>query len=210
VLASVAVLGALPLAIGLALARRSALALPRILATTFIELVRGIPLIAVLFMAALMFPLLLPPSVEIDSFVRVQVALVLFTAAYMAESVRAGLQALPHGQTEAAVSLGLSRFQSLRFVILPQALRTSLPGLVNTSISEVKNTTLVLIVGMFDLLQTTRLSLVDVEWRPYFIEAYGFTAAVFFVICFAISQLSRRIERNLGETRAPARVKEIA
>lgn len=196
VLASVAVLGALPIAVVLALGRRSSAAAVRMLATGFIELVRGIPLIAVLFMAALMFPLLLPPSFEVDSFVRVQIALILFTAAYMAESVRAGLQALPHGQIEAATSLGLSYVQSLRYVILPQALRTSVPGLVNTSISEVKNTTLVLIVGMFDLLQTTRLSLVDVQWRPYFVEAYGFTAALFFIICFAISQLSLRVERG--------------
>lgn len=210
VLASVAVLGALPIAILLALGRRSRAFLARVVSTGFIELVRGIPLIAVLFMAALMFPLLLPGSFEVDSFVRVQIALVLFTAAYMAESVRAGLQALPNGQIEAATSLGLSYIQSLRRVVLPQALRTSIPGLVNTAISEVKNTTLVLIVGMFDLLQTTRLALVDVQWRPYFVEAYGFTAVVFFVICFVISQLSRRFERSLGAERAPVRMKEIA
>ena len=211
ILASIAVLGALPLAILLALARRSTAVVPRAVATGFIEFVRGTPLVGVLFMAAVMFPLLIPPSFEVNSFVRVQVALVLFTAAYMAESVRAGLQAVPAGQLEAATSLGLTYPQALRHVILPQALRTSLPGLVNTSISEVKNTTLVLIVGMFDLLQTTRLSLVAIEWRPYFVEAYGFTAAVFFVICFAISQLSRRIERHLGSAQVGvARSKETA
>jgi general L-amino acid transport system permease protein len=195
-LASTAVLAGFPLAILLALARRSHVSVARVLATSFIELMRGTPLVGLLFMAAVMFPLLLPPAFEVDSFARVQIALVLFTAAYMAESIRAGLQALPSGQVEAATSLGLTYLQTLRHVILPQALRTSLPSLVNTSISEVKNTTLVLIVGMFDLLQTTRLALVDVEWRPYFVEAYGFTAAVFFVICFAMSQLSRRIERQ--------------
>lgn len=198
VLASVAVLAALPIAILLALARGSKALVPRMLASGFIEFVRGTPLIGVLFMAAVMFPLLLPTSIEVNSLIRVQVALVLFTAAYMAESIRAGLQAVPNGQLEAATSLGLTYPQALRHVILPQALRTSLPSLVNTSISEVKNTTLVLIVGMFDLLQTTRLSLVDIEWRPYFVEAYGFTAAVFFAICFVISQLSSRIERHLG------------
>ena len=195
-LASTAVLAGFPLAILLALARRSQISVARVLSTSFIELMRGTPLVGVLFMAAVMFPLLLPPAFEIDSFARVQIALVLFTAAYMAESIRAGMQALPSGQVEAATSLGLTYLQTLRHVILPQALRTSLPSLVNTSISEVKNTTLVLIVGMFDLLQTTRLALVQVEWRPYFVEAYGFTAAVFFVICFAMSQLSRRIERQ--------------
>jgi general L-amino acid transport system permease protein len=195
-LASTAVLAGFPLAILLALARRSHVSTARVLATCFIELMRGTPLVGLLFMAAVMFPLLLPPAFEIDSFARVQIALVLFTAAYMAESIRAGLQALPPGQVEAATSLGLTHLQTLRHVVLPQALRTSLPSLVNTSISEVKNTTLVLIVGMFDLLQTTRLALVEVEWRPYFVEAYGFTATVFFVICFAMSQLSRRIERQ--------------
>lgn len=195
-LASTAVLAGFPLAILLALARRSHVSTARVLATCFIELMRGTPLVGLLFMAAVMFPLLLPPAFEIDSFARVQIALVLFTAAYMAESIRAGLQALPPGQVEAATSLGLTYLQTLRHVVLPQALRTSLPSLVNTSISEVKNTTLVLIVGMFDLLQTTRLALVEVEWRPYFAEAYGFTATVFFVICFAMSQLSRRIERQ--------------
>lgn len=195
-LASTAVLAGFPLAILLALARRSHVAIARVVATCFIELMRGTPLVGLLFMAAVTFPLLLPSALEIDSFARVQIALVLFTAAYMAESIRAGLQALSPGQVEAASSLGLKYLQTLRHVILPQALRTSLPSLVNTSISEVKNTTLVLIVGMFDLLQTTRLALVQVEWRPYFVEAYGFTAAVFFVICFAMSQLSRRIERQ--------------
>lgn len=209
ILASIAVLAALPIAILLALARSSTAVVPRALATGFIEFVRGTPLVGVLFMAAVMFPLLIPPSFEVDSFVRVQVALVLFTAAYMAESIRAGLQAVPAGQFEAASSLGLTYPQALRHIILPQALRTSLPGLVNTSISEVKNTTLVLIVGMFDLLQTTRLSLIDIEWRPYFVEAYGFTAAVFFVICFVISQLSRRIERHVSSTDAGgAKLKE--
>jgi general L-amino acid transport system permease protein len=203
-LASTAVLAGFPLAILLALARRSQVSIARVLSTSFIELMRGTPLVGVLFMAAVMFPLLLPPAFEIDSFARVQIALVLSTAAYMAESIRAGLQALPPGQVEAATSLGLTYLQTLRHVILPQALRTSLPSLVNTSISEVKNTTLVLIVGMFDLLQTTRLALVDVAWRPYFAEAYGFTAAVFFVICFAMSQLSRRIERQWA-TPTPAR-----
>jgi general L-amino acid transport system permease protein len=211
VLSSIAVLGALPIAIVLALARRSTALVPRMLASGFIEFVRGTPLIGVLFMAAVMFPLLLPPSFEVNSLMRVQIALVLFTAAYMAESIRAGLQAVPNGQLEAATSLGLTYPQALRHVILPQALRTSLPSLVNTSISEVKNTTLVLIVGMFDLLQTTRLSLVDIEWRPYFVEAYGFTATVFFVICFVISHLSSRIERHLGSASAGrAESKEIA
>lgn len=200
-LATVAVVTAFPLAVALALGRRSRLPAARALCAGFIELVRGVPLLAVLFMAAVMLPLFMPPGVELGSLARVQIALTLFTAAYMAEAIRGGLQALPAGQSEAARALGLTAFQSLQTVVLPQALRASLPGLVNTAISEVKNTTLVLIVGMFDLLQTTRQAFVAVEWRPYFVEAYAFTAALFFVLCFTISQLSLKLEHHLGPAR---------
>lgn len=197
-LASLAVTVAFPFSVLLALGRQSNLLMLRSVCVGFIEFMRGVPLVGLLFMAAVLFPLFAPPSVEIDSFIRVQVALILFTAAYMAEAVRGGLQAIPHGQFEAAAALGLSGRHITTHVVLPQALRISIPGLVNTSISEVKNTTLVLIVGMFDVLQATRLALVDVQWRPYFLEAYLFTATLFFGICFAISQLSRRIERHLN------------
>jgi general L-amino acid transport system permease protein len=189
---------AFPLSVLLALGRRSKQVVARSLSVGFIELMRGVPLVGVLFMAAVLFPLFAPPSFEIDSYMRVQVALILFTAAYMAEAVRGGLQAVPKGQFEAAAALGLSQGQTTTRIVLPQALRVSIPGLVNTSISEVKNTTLVLIVGMFDLLQTTRLSLVDVEWRPFFAEAYAFTATLFLGLCFAISQLSRKVEHRLN------------
>lgn len=201
-LASVAVMLAFPLAVLLALGRRSTLPVTRSVCVGFIELMRGVPLVGVLFMAAVLFPLFAPPSIEIDSFMRVQIALILFTAAYLAEAIRGGLQAVPRGQFEAAAALGLSNRQTTTLIVLPQALKVSIPGLVNTSISEVKNTTLVLIVGMFDVLQTTRLSLVDVEWRPYFVEAYLFTATLFFCICFAISQLSRQVEAHLNVAHA--------
>lgn len=195
-LASTAVIFAFPLATMLALGRRSSLALLSTACTLFIEITRGIPLVGVLFLAAVMFPLFMPPGTELSGLLRVQVALTLFTAAYMAEAIRGGLQAVPDGQREAAAALGFGWGTTTRFVLLPQALRTSLPGLVSTAISEVKNTTMVLIVGLFDLLQTTRLALVNVEWRPYFLEAYLFTAAIFFVLCFTLSQLSLRLERN--------------
>jgi general L-amino acid transport system permease protein len=197
ILASLAVMLAFPLAILLALGRRSPLPIIQWSCTGFIEFLRATPLVGVLFIAAVMFPLFLPPSVEMNGFLRVQIALVLFTSAYMAEAIRAGLQAVPRGQHEAATALGLSSFQRTTHIVLPQALKVSLPALVNTSISEVKNTTLVLIVGMFDVLQTTRQSLIEPQWRPYFLEAYGFTAALFFILCFAISQLSRKVERHL-------------
>ena len=199
-LASLAVLLAFPLAVMLALGRRSKLPITRSVCVGFIEFMRGVPLVGVLFMAAVLLPLFAPPSVEIDSFTRVQIALILFTAAYMAEAIRGGLQAVPAGQFEAAAALGLSYRQTTSHIVLPQALRVSIPGVVNTSISEVKNTTLVLIVGMFDVLQTTRLSLVDVAWRPFFAEAYLFTATLFFGLCFAISQLSRNVETHLHAT----------
>lgn len=197
-LASVAVASAFPLAVLLAFARQSANTLFRRLATAFIELVRGVPLIGVLFIAAVMFPLFVPDWLSIDSLPRVQLALILFTAAYMAEAVRGGLISVSRGQSEAAHALGLSKWQARRHVILPQALKVSLPGLVNTSISEVKNTTLVLIVGVFDLLQTTRLSYVEAQWRPYFAEAYLFSGTIFFAICFALSRLAIKIERKLS------------
>lgn len=196
-LAATAVVAAFPIAVVLAFGRRSSNALVRWASTAFIELMRGTPLIGVLFLAAVMFPLFVPPQLSIDSLPRVQLALILFTAAYMAEVVRGGLLAVPAGQEEAARSLGLSKWQVRRHVVLPQAMRVSVPGLVNTAISEVKNTTLVLIVGVFDLLQTTRLSYVEAQWRPYFAEAYLFTGSLFFLICFALSRLSMKVERKL-------------
>jgi len=197
-LASLAVVGAFPLAIFLAFGRRSTRRGIRWPSVAFIELVRGTPLIGVLFLAAVLFPLFVPSYLSIDSLPRVQIALILFTAAYMAEVIRGGLLAVPVGQVEAAQALGLTKWQARRHVLLPQALKVSVPGLVNTSISEVKNTTLVLIVGVFDLLQTTRLSYVEAQWRPYFAEAYIFTGAIFFLLCFSLSRLSLKIERKLN------------
>lgn len=197
-LASIAVAAAFPLAVLLAFARQSVSTLPRIVSTGFVELMRGTPLIGVLFLAAVMFPLFVPSWLTIDSLPRVQLALILFTAAYMAEAIRGGLLSVSTGQEEAAQALGLTKWQGRRHVVLPQALKVSLPGLVNTSISEVKNTTLVLIVGVFDLLQTTRLSFLEAQWRPYFAEAYLFTGTLFFAICFSLSRLSMKIERKLS------------
>ncbi len=197
-LASLAVVGGFPIAVLLAFARRSSRRRARWPSIAFIEGIRGTPLIGVLFLAAIMFPLFVPSWLTIDSLPRVQLALIFFTAAYMAEVIRGGLLAVPRGQFEAAQALGLGKWQARRRVILPQALKVSVPGLVNTSISEVKNTTLVLIVGVFDLLQTTRLSYLEAEWRPYFAEAYLFTATIFFCLCFSLSRLSLKIERKLN------------
>ena len=194
ILASVAIIAGFPLAVLLALGRTSSLPIIRMLCVGYIELIRGVPLISILFMAAILFPLFLPPSITIDNLLRVQIGLTLFTAAYMAEVIRGGLQAVAKGQYDAAAALGLGYWNRMSLVVLPQALRVSFPGMVNTFISEIKNTTLVVIVGVFDILNATKASLTDVEWRPFFIEAYVFTGAIFFVLCFFITRLSKKVE----------------
>lgn len=198
ILAVLAILVGLPIGILLALGRISDLRIVRLLCTTYIEIIRGVPLISVLFMAAVMFPLFMPESLTIDNFLRVQTGLILFAAAYMAEVVRGGLQAVPKGQYEGASALGLTYWQSMRKVILPQALRVSIPAMVNTFISEVKNTTLVLIVGIFDLLHATKTALADPEWRIFYKEAFLFTGLLFFLICLSLSWGSQMLERKIN------------
>jgi general L-amino acid transport system permease protein len=185
---------AFPLAIALALARRSGLPVLRALAVSYIELVRGVPLISLLFMASVMLPLFLPEGLTIDKLLRAQIALILFAAAYLAEVVRGGLQAIPKTQYEMADALGLTYFQKTFYVVLPQALRIAVPPLVNTCIGFFKDTSLVLIIGLFDLLTTIKVSMTDPRWAGFGVEAYIFAAAVYFVFCFAMSLYSRRLE----------------
>ena len=187
---------AFPLAILLALARRSELPAARALAVAYIELIRGVPLITVLFMASVMLPLFLPTGVSIDNLLRAQVGLALFFAAYLAEVVRGGLQAIPRGQYEAAQALGLTYWQRTRLIVLPQALAIAIPPLVNTFISAFKDTTLVTVVGLFDLLATASNAITDPQWRGFYVEAYGFVAVIYFVLCFFMSRYSRRLERS--------------
>lgn len=187
---------AFPLAILLALARRSSMPVIQGLAVGFIELVRGVPLISLLFMASVMLPLFLPPGVTIDKLLRAQIAMILFAAAYLAEVVRGGLQAIPKSQYEAAEALGLGYWQKTLLVVLPQALRISVPPLVNTFIGFFKDTSLVVIIGLFDLLSTIKVSLNDPAWTGFGVEAYIFAAVVYFVFCFAMSLYSRRLERR--------------
>jgi general L-amino acid transport system permease protein len=189
---------AFPLSILLALARRSAMPVVQGLAVGFIELVRGVPLVSLLFMASVMLPLFLPPGVGVDKLLRAQLALILFAAAYLAEVVRGGLQAIPRQQYEAADALGLGYWQKMGYVILPQALRIAVPPLVSTFIGFFKDTSLVLIIGLFDLLATIKLSLNDPKWSGFGVEAYLFAAAVYFAFCFAISQYGRRLERKIN------------
>jgi general L-amino acid transport system permease protein len=198
-LASIASALAFPLAVAVALGRRSAWPAWRACCTVYVELVRGVPLISLLFMATFMFPLLLPEGFGIDVLLRVLAGIVLFAAAYMAEVIRGGLQAVPPGQLDAARALGLSWWQVQRGVVLPQALAMVVPGLVNNFISIFKDTSLVTIVSLYELTGALGLALdADANWRPYKIEGTLFIAAIYFVICFAMSRYSTWLERHLA------------
>ncbi|HSA90264.1 MAG TPA: amino acid ABC transporter permease, partial [Burkholderiales bacterium] len=174
---------AFPLSILLALGRRSDMPVIRGLCVGYIELIRGVPLISLLFMASVMLPLFLPHGVTIDKLLRAQIAMIMFAAAYLAEVVRGGLQAIPKGQYDAADALALPYWRRTALIILPQALRISVPPLMNTFIAFFKDTSLVLIIGLFDLLSTIKVSLTDPAWTGFGIEAYLFAAGVYFVFC---------------------------
>ena len=163
----------------------------------YIELIRGVPLVSVLFMASVMFPLFLPEGVNIDKLLRAQVAIIMFVAAYLAEVVRGGLQAVPKGQYEAADALGLSYGRKMLMVVLPQALKITIPPMVNTFIGLFKDTSLVVIVSIFDLMLTLRTAINDIAWRAYFIEGYVFVALIYFVFCFGMSKYSQWLEKKL-------------
>lgn len=199
IIAYVGIIAALPLGVLLALGRASELPIVKTICTAYIELWRAVPLITVLFMASLMLPLFMPDgSQDIDKLLRAIVGVVLFQAAYLAEVVRGGLQALPKGQWEAAKSLGLGYWQSMGLVVLPQALKLMIPGIVNTFIALFKDTSLVLIIGIFDLLGSVQNAINDPEWPDVSIEAFVFAGFVFWVFCFAISKYSQYLERKLN------------
>jgi general L-amino acid transport system permease protein len=203
----VAVAGSLPLGILLAFGRRSQLVVVRNLSVCFIELWRGVPLLTVLFMAAIMLPLFLPHGITVDRLIRAMVALVLFNAAYMAEIVRGGLQGVEEGQEEAAASLGLGWLQMQGLVVLPQAMRIVVPGIINTVVDLFKDTTLVTIVGLSDLLGMVEQALKDPAWLGLATEGYTFSALVFFVCCFAMSAYGRSVERRLHRGHATVGVR---
>lgn len=188
---------AFPLSILLALGRRSKMPVIKAFCVGYIELIRGVPLVSVLFMASVMFPLFLPEGVNIDKLLRAQVAIIMFVAAYLAEVVRAGLQAVPKGQYEAADALGLSYWRKMMLVVLPQALKITIPPMVNTFIGLFKDTSLVVIVSIFDLMLTLRTAINDIAWRAYFIEGYVFVALIYFFFCFGMSKYSQWLERQL-------------
>lgn len=195
----VGIVVSLPIGIVLALGRQSTLPVIKSVSVMFIELWRAVPLITVLFMASVMLPLFVPTGVTVDKLLRALVGVSLFSAAYLAEVVRGGLQALPRGQYEAASSLGLNYWKSMIFIILPQALKHVIPGIVNSFIALFKDTSLVSIVGIFDLLNTVQSSGSDLKWASEHqaVTGYLFAAAVFWAFCFSMSRYSIYMERRL-------------
>ena len=191
---------AYPLGVILALGRRSKMRGVKILCVLYIELIRGVPLISLLFMSAIIFPLFLPEGVTFNKILRAQAAIILFTAAYIAEVVRGGLQAMSRGQYEAAESIGLNYYLTMRLVILPQALKIVIPPTVSILISAFKDTSLVVIIALFDLLKTTQTVLSNPEWMGFSREAYVVVAILYFLGCFSMSNYSRKLERELSRS----------
>ncbi|EOD55793.1 amino acid ABC transporter permease [Aeromonas molluscorum] len=197
VLAVVGIAVALPFGILLALGRRSHMPIISSLSTVYIEFWRAVPLITVLFMASVMLPLFVAGEVEFDKLLRALIGIIMFQSAYVAEVVRGGLQAIPKGQYEAGDALGLSYWKVMGLIIMPQALKITIPSLVNTFISLFKDTSLVLIIGLFDLLAISKVALADPNWLGYSTEAYVFIALIFWMFCFGMSRYSIYLERKL-------------
>jgi general L-amino acid transport system permease protein len=199
VVASVGIVASLPIGIVLALGRRSQMPAVKVLSVAFIEFVRGVPLITVLFMASVMLPLFVPGAWSPDKLLRALVAVAIFSSAYMAEVVRAGLQAVPRGQYEAARALGLKYWVMMRLIVLPQALKVTIPNIVNSYVALFKDTTLVFIVGIFDFLRTIEVARVDPKWATPVTSAtgYAFAAVFYLVFCYCMSRYARGIERRL-------------
>jgi general L-amino acid transport system permease protein len=192
ILATFGIAFAFPIGLLLALGRRSHMPAVKALCVVYIELIRGVPLISLLFMSSVMLPLFLPEGFSIDKLLRAQIAIILFAAAYIA-----GLQAIPKGQYEGADSIGLSYWQQMRKIILPQALKVVIPPLVGIFIALFKDTSLVVIIGIFDLTQAAKTAVADAAWRGFSTEAYLFIAFIYFIFCFSISRYSQSLERHL-------------
>jgi len=192
---------AFPIAVLVALGRRSTnLPAVKLLCVIYIEVIRGVPLISLLFMASVMFPLFMPEGLNPDKLLRAQVAIILFAAVYLAEVIRGGLQALPKGQYEAADALGLSYWKKMGLIILPQALRLVIPPLVNTFIGFFKDTSLVLIIGIFDLLTSGKVAVADPIWQAFSTEVYIMLGLIYFCFCFSMSRYSRGLEREFSKS----------
>ncbi len=189
-----------PLGVLVALGRRSDLPAIKALCVMYVELIRGVPLVSLLFMASVMFPLFLPEGINIDKLLRAQTAIILFAGAYLAEVVRGGLQAQTSGMAEGADALGLSYWQKTGLIVLPQALRLVIPPLVNTFIGFFKDTSLVLIIGIFDLLTAGKTAIVEPAWQGFSLEVYVFVGLIYFMFCFAMSRYSQRLEAELNRS----------
>jgi general L-amino acid transport system permease protein len=202
VVASVGIVVSLPLGIVLALGRRSRMPTVKLFSTVYIEFVRGVPLVTVLFMASVMLPLFVPEQFEPDKLLRALIGIALFASAYMAEVVRAGLQAIPKGQYEGAMAVGLGYSQRMRLIILPQALKVTIPNIVNTYIGLFKDTTLVFIVGIFDLLRTIEVARIDPKWAAPVTSTSGYAVAAMFYLafCYAMSRYARATEARLAKS----------
>ncbi|MBX9829690.1 MAG: amino acid ABC transporter permease [Xanthobacteraceae bacterium] len=200
VVAAVGIVASLPLGIVLALGRRSRMPAVRLFSVLFIEFVRGVPLVTVLFMASVMLPLFVPEAWTPDKLLRALVGVALFSAAYMAEVVRAGLQAIPKGQYEAAMAVGLSYWKTMRLIVLPQALRITIPNIVNSTVALFKDTTLVFIVGIFDFLRTIEAARIDPNWATpgTSTTGYAFAAVFYLIFCYGLSRYSRMVEARLA------------
>lgn len=191
------ILIATPVGVLLALGRRSEMPLIRSLSIIYIELVRGVPFISLLFMASVMLPLFFSEGVSMNKLLRAQLAVIIYVSAYIAEVVRGGLQAIPKGQFEGAASLGLGYWQTMRLVILPQALKVVVPPLVSIFISIFKDTSLVVIIGIYDLTLSAKVALADPLWQGFSVEAYVFIGFIYFVFCYGMSRYSQYIEQRL-------------
>jgi general L-amino acid transport system permease protein len=202
VVASVGIVFSLPIGILLALGRRSRMPAVRTLSVIFIEFVRGVPLVTVLFMAGVMLPLFVPESLSPDKLVRALVGIAIFASAYMAEVVRAGLQAVPKGQYEGAMAVGLRYWQMMRLIVLPQALKVTIPNIVNTYIGLFKDTTLVFIVGIFDLLRTIEVARIDPKWATPVTSTTGYAVAAMFylIFCYGMSRYAHAMEARLAKS----------
>lgn len=202
-LATLSLVMSFPIALMVALGRRSNLPAIRTFCSIYVELIRGVPLISVLFMASFMFPLFMPQGFKIDVLIRVLVGITLFSAAYMAEVIRGGLQAMPKGQIEAAATLGLSYWQTQRKIVLPQALAMVVPSIMNNFISTFKDTSLVTIVSLYELTGALSMALnSDANWRPFMIEGYLFIAMIYFIFCFSMSRYSIWVEKQVNKGKA--------
>ena len=198
ILAAVGIVVCFPLGVLLALGRRSQLPAIKWVSTIYIETIRGVPLITILFMGSIIFPIFMPGDFQLDKVIRAMIALTLFSAAYMAENVRGGLQAVPQGQVEAAQAVGLTYPKTMLFIVLPQALRSVIPAIVGQFISLFKDTSLVMIVGLQDLLGIAKSILGNPKWQGLYAEVYLFVAVIYFVFCYAMSYVSQKIEADLG------------